>query len=376
MSSIHWTRAIRATKSFGLLPASITQLRPTYCNRSSLCSSRHQLGVRSFHFQPVASSVIQTAEDAILAFHGLTHIPWFLSIPIVAVGISLAFRVPFNVYTHRINYRRASFVPVFMGWTGRIARDLRRERLKASDETKELLIRHKKLSKRISRRVGLQHWKLYTNLLGLPFWLIGIECIRRISGGSNGLIGHLILDRAKDDATASNTPGDVEAATSPLDVTTSAADQVATATEHIKNLPDPSIAFEGCLWFPDLSVPDPYHILPLVLSCLLVWNILPKSQAGLRQLAGLDPRDRLIVESPAVARQRRLRQILVVLCALIGPITADFPAALHLYWISTATTQTITSKVLAKIMPVNGKVVSRSLGNEPAVIRPRRVEKK
>ncbi|KAI1471146.1 uncharacterized protein F4812DRAFT_167780 [Daldinia caldariorum] len=375
MSSIHWTHAIRLTKPFGLLPTSKAQLRPTYYNRVSLYSFKHQPGVRSFHFQPVAASVIQTAEDAILAFHGLTHIPWFLSIPIVAVGISLAFRVPFNVYIHRINYRRARFTPVLMGWTGRIARDLRRERVKPSHERKETLARHKKLAKRIYRTVGLQDWKLYSNILGLPFWLLGVESVRWICGGPRGLLGHLILGRAEDDATASNTPGDVEAAISPLDVTTAAADQAATAAEHIKNLPDPSIAFEGCLWFPDLSVPDPYHILPVALSSLLVWNMLPKSQAGLRQLAGLNPEDKFIVETPAITRQRRLRRILIVLCSLIGPMTADLPAALHLYWLSTAGTQTITSKVLAKFMPIDTKVVPRALGVETAVIRPRRVEK-
>ncbi|KAK6955854.1 hypothetical protein Daesc_003499 [Daldinia eschscholtzii] len=270
-----------------------------------------------------------------------------------------------------------------MGWTGRIARDLRREEVSSSREQKELLARHKKVASRIYRTVGLQDWKLYSSFLGLPFWLIGIESVRRICGGPRGLLGRLLLGRAEDDATASNTSGDTEIATSSLDITTTATEQVhtvdpnvvATAAEHTKNLLDPSIAFEGCLWFPDLSVPDPYHILPLALSSLLVWNMLPKSQAGLRQLAGLNPGDRLLVETPAITRQRRLRRMLIVLSALIGPMTADLPAALHLYWLSTSVTHTVTSKLLSKFMPIDTKVIPRAKGIEAVVIRPKRIEK-
>ncbi|OTB16397.1 hypothetical protein K445DRAFT_32637, partial [Daldinia sp. EC12] len=307
-----------------LLSQTRTQLNPTYSKRISPCSFKHQPGVRSFHVAPpVASTIIQTAEDALLALHSLTHTPWFLTIPIAAVGISLAFRLPFNAYTHRINQQRARFTPVLMGWTGRIARDLRREEVPSSREQKELLARHKKVASRIYRTVGLQDWKLYSSFLGLPFWLIGIESVRRICGGPRGILGQI--------------------ATSSLDITTTATEQVhtvdpnvvATAAEHTKNLLDPSIAFEGCLWFPDLSVPDPYHILPLALSSLLVWNLLPKSQAG----------------------QRRLRRMLIVLSALIGPMTADLPAALHLYWLSTSIAHTVTSKLLSKFMPIDTKVV-------------------
>ncbi|KAI1480686.1 hypothetical protein F4774DRAFT_68648 [Daldinia eschscholtzii] len=376
--------AIRVTRPIGLLSKTRTQLNPTYSKRISPCSFKHQPGVRSFHVAPpVASTIIQTAENALLALHSLTHTPWFLTIPIAAVGISLAFRLPFNAYTHRINQQRARFTPVLMGWTGRIARDLRREDVPSSREQKELLARHKKVASRIYRTVGLQDWKLYSSFLGLPFWLIGIESVRRICGGPRGLLGHLLLGRAEDDATASNASGNTEIATSSLDITTPATEQVhtadpnvvATAAEHTKNLLDPSIAFEGCLWFPDLSVPDPYHILPLALSSLLVWNMLPKSQAGLRQLAGLNPGDRLLVETPAITRQRRLRRMLIVLSALIGPMTADLPAALHLYWLSTSIAHTVTSKLLSKFMPIDTKVIPRAKGIEAVVIRPKRVEK-
>ncbi|KAI2779237.1 hypothetical protein F4815DRAFT_198810 [Daldinia loculata] len=363
MNLIHWTHTIRAPTPFGLVSRTRTQLYP---NRVSPYHFRHQPSVRSFHLAPTAATVIQTAQDTLLAIHSLTHTPWFLTIPLAAVGVSLAFRLPFNVYIHKINQRRARFTPVLMGWTARISRDVKREGIPSSRESKELLARHKKLASRIHRTVGLQDWKLYSSVLGLPFWLIGIESVRRICGGPRGIIGQLFLGRTEDVA-ASNTQGNVEI---PVDPSVTA-----TTAEHVKNLPDLSITLEGCLWFPDLSAPDPYHILPFALSALLVWNMLPKSKAGLQQLAGLNSGDKVVVETPAMMRQRRLRRVLIVLSALIGPMTADLPAALHLYWLSTSATHTVTSKALSKFMPIDTNIVQRCVGYEADVIRPKRIEK-
>ncbi|KAI0130897.1 hypothetical protein F4814DRAFT_148045 [Daldinia grandis] len=364
MSSISWTHTIRGPRPFGLVPRTRSQLHP---DQVSPYHFRHQPSVRSFHFAPTAATVIQTAQDTLLAIHSFTHTPWFLTIPLAAVGVSLAFRLPFNVYIHRINQRRTKFTPVLMGWVARIAWDVKQEGIPSSRQPKELFARHKKVASRIYRTVGLQDWKLYSSVLGLPFWLIGIESVRRICGGPRGIIGQLFLGRAEEDAAASNTQEIIETTVDPS--------VTAATAEHIKNLPDLSITLEGCLWFPDLSAPDPYHILPFALSALLVWNMLPKSKAGLRQLAGLGSGDKLAVETPAITRQFRLRRALIVLSAAIGPMTADLPAALHLYWLATSATHTVTSKALSKLMPIHTNTVQRCVGYEADFIRPNRIEK-
>ncbi|KAI8956940.1 hypothetical protein F5Y11DRAFT_341387 [Daldinia sp. FL1419] len=380
MKAISYSRIIQATRPSSLLSRTGTQLHLAYSNRVLPHRFGHLPSIRSFHFAPAAAAVLETTQNTMLAIHNLTHTPWFLTIPLVALGVSLAFRLPFKAYVHWISQRRTRFTPVLMGWTARISRDIKQEGIPVLREHKELVARHKRARSRIYGSVGLQEWKLYCSVLGIPFWLIGIESVRRICGGPRGLIGQLFLGKAED---TSSTQTDSEIATSSVDTTTTATSSASvvdpsttvTTAEHVKDLLDPSITLEGCLWFPDLTAPDPLHILPFALSSLLVWNMLPKSQAGLRQLAGLPPADKFLIETPAMTRQRRLRRVLLVLSALVGPMTADLPTALHLYWLTTSATHTATSALLSKLMPIESNAVQRCTGVEADIIRPKRTEK-
>ncbi|KAI0133401.1 hypothetical protein F4776DRAFT_134508 [Hypoxylon sp. NC0597] len=383
MSSAPWSHPLRAARPFGLLSRTRSQLPFTRSSRILPLRYGHQPGVRSFHFAPTAVAVVQATQDAIINLHSITHIPWFLMIPCVAIGINVVFRLPFNVYTQRITQRRSKLGLVLRGWSWRLQRDVSKEGVPVDRHEKEVLKRYKKVLSRVHRNTGSQGWKLYSSILGFPFWLIGIESVRRICGSPRGILGSLITGRGEETAAILSTPEDVEAATTPADISTMATSQVPTidpstasiVAEHTRHLPDPSIAVEGCLWFPDLSAADPYHILPLALSVVMVANILPKTKAGLQQLAGLESKEKSIIQTPAMRRQLRLRRGLILLASMIGPITADLPAALHLYWLASSTTHWVTSKVLSHFMPLEAKVVERYKGAEVNVIRPKRIEK-
>ncbi|OTA53715.1 hypothetical protein K449DRAFT_469851 [Hypoxylon sp. EC38] len=383
MSSAPWSHPLRAARPLGLLSRTKNQLPFTRSSQIIPLRYGRQPGVRSFHFASTAAAVVQATQDAIISFHSITHVPWFLMIPCVAIGINVVFRLPFNIYTHRITQRRSKLGLVLGGWSWRLQRDVHKEGIPVDQCQKEVLKRYKKVLSRVYRNMGLQGWKLYSGILGFPFWLTGIESVRRICGGPRGILGSFLTGRGEDIAPTSGIPGDVETVTSQTDISTMATTQSSTVdpsaasivAEHTRHLPDPSIAVEGCLWFPDLSAADPYHILPLALSVVMVANLLPKTRAGLQQLVGLKSNDESTIETPTTQRQLRLRRGLIFLGSMIGPITADLPAALHLYWLSSSATHWVTGKVLSHFMPIEAKVIERCKGAEVNVIRPKRAEK-
>ncbi|KAI1374821.1 hypothetical protein F4677DRAFT_424981 [Hypoxylon crocopeplum] len=383
MSSMHWSRPLRVARPLGQLSRTNIQCQPGRFNRA--VDNRHgqPIGSRSFHFAPAAIAVVQATQDAMIGLHNVTHLPWFLTIPLIAVGVNAVFRLPFDSYTHRINQRRSKFALVLRGWSWRIVRDVQKEGVPQAKQEKEVTKRYKKTMSRVYRTMGLQGWKTYSSLLSLPFWLISIDSVRRICGGPRGIIGSLLTGRAEDAAESSSATGNVNVATSPANISTATASQISavdTSTasviaEHASDLPDPSITVEGCLWFPDLSAADPYHVLPLALSVMLVVNILPKTKAGIRQLHGLNSKDGPVLTTQGAQRQLRFHRCMILICALVGPLTADLPAALHLYWLSSSATHWATAKILSYFMPIETKAVERCKGAEANIIRPNPSEK-
>ncbi|KAI1389149.1 uncharacterized protein F4822DRAFT_270846 [Hypoxylon trugodes] len=374
MSSIQWSHSLRIARPFGLLSTTRTQLQPIQSSRISLPHHGHQPGTRSFHLRSMLVVASQVTQETIIHLHSVTHIPWFLWIPCVSLGISLVFRLPSKVYTRRITQRRATYLPVIQAWSWRIQKNIAEEKVWPSRVKDEIRKRYKDVTKRIYRNAGLQEWKLYTGILSFPFWIIGIDCIRRICGGPKGIVGN-ILTRPSD-AKISGTQETVQAATSQTDNMGASIDGVlATATENIRNLPDPSITWEGCLWFTDLSVSDPYHILPTALSTMLVINLLPKTKKGIWQLLGLKYENQPVIETQSAQIQLRLRRIVILLSAMIGPLTADLPAALHLYWLTSAVMHAITDWVMSRLMPIKARGVERCQGTEYSYLQPKPTEK-
>ncbi|OTB08935.1 hypothetical protein M426DRAFT_6967 [Hypoxylon sp. CI-4A] len=374
MTSAQLSHPLRAARPLNLA-GTRTRLRNSQPNRLSLYDSR-QSKTRSFSIAPAALAVVQTTQDAIISIHSVTHIPWFLVIPCVAVGINLVFRLPSTAYTHKIQHRQSKLSLVLQGWGWRVLRDVQKEGIPPARQEKEAMKRYKKVISRVHRSMGLQQWKLYSSVFTLPFWLVGIESVRRLCGGPRGILGAFLTGRAEDTPAEASIPQQPHSTASPVDITEEATGQLADIDTTISPivLPDPSITVEGCLWFQDLSAADPYHILPLLLSVTLVANMLPATSAGLRQLFGLTSGNDSTLVTPAAQRQLRFRRGLLLVGALVGPITADLPAALHLYWLSSSATLWATSRILRHFMPLETKAVKRCKGAEANVIRPRRSE--
>ncbi|CAN7991811.1 unnamed protein product, partial [Ixodes hexagonus] len=87
------------------------------------------------------------------------------------------------------------------------------------------------------------------------------------------------------------------------------------ALRGMANLPMESFKTGGMLWFTDLTIPDPFYLLPLITSATLFFTIELGAESGVRA-------DNL----------QWTRYVFRALPIVIFPFTINFPAALLCYW--------------------------------------------
>ncbi|KAI0967930.1 hypothetical protein F4678DRAFT_228912 [Xylaria arbuscula] len=396
MSSLRGATLLRAVRTYPSPWPSSYHLRPGLTTtdkfifpRTSLSHTEH--GRRTFHWQSTVGSAIEGTQNLIVDLHSITHLPWFLTIPLVALTVGAVFRLPFTLYTQRILQRRATLAPLLQAWNGQIQLDVQQSAaVPPSARLSAVKKQQDKVVKRIYRRLGLQEWRLWGSLLSFPFWLVAIDGVRRLCGGPRGLIGSLIAGPGRHGENTSASSVDAVSATTAdsiadppvLDPATisSAAETAQTA------LIDPALTYEGCLWFTDLTASDPYHILPLALSATLVFNLLPKSREAFRDRVRValgrvpqSARAQTLAEDANVSFRERITAVfhlsMMALATLVGPLTLDLPAALHLYWLTSSLTNALFMRGVRRLMPVNKRLSKRALGTEYTVIRPQRGQK-
>jgi inner membrane protein COX18 len=105
---------------------------------------------------------------------------------------------------------------------------------------------------------------------------------------------------------------------------------------HQPNLKNLSYLCSGAFWFPDLTIPDPTLLLPLLVGLSFAANIFISS-------------NRLVPTATAAKQTRLARAITVLLYGLAAamvPITAYQPAAVGLYWATSGCLGTAFNLVL------------------------------
>jgi inner membrane protein COX18 len=134
----------------------------------------------------------------------------------------------------------------------------------------------------------------------IPLFFAMAETIRQKSGAHDGLLGMGFSSIKGEDITL------------PDDVALPDGDVVTTTSHWF----EPSLANEGMLWFPDLLLPDPTGALPFLVSGLMFANIYYT-----KNTVQSDAR------WPSV-----IRNVLLGVALLVGPICQHLPSALMLYW--------------------------------------------
>ncbi|KAI0479526.1 hypothetical protein GGR56DRAFT_385787 [Xylariaceae sp. FL0804] len=399
MSYARGLRPIRAaTSSVHSISLSLTRPRAQLLNSPVSCPLRRQQGARrSIHFSSAVSAALEGSQHLILGLHSVTHTPWFLTIPLVAIGVSLVFRLPFSLYSQKIMQRRAEVHVLLQAQVARKAQAIFREGFGLSQTPRQAQSRIQKTARQAARRLygrlGLQSWRLYSSFLGIPFWLLAIDSIRRLSGGPAGILSQFLGRAASPPQSEVDVTGDVKSIPSHVSDAPLADPSVASSSADLAGqVLDPSLAVEGCLWFTDLTVADPYSILPLALSVMLVTNALPKSYE--QKLKLLRPAAKSncdttkgsegASEIAQDAAQRGesvdwrqssrigLQRGLVLVAGSIGFLTINFPAAVHLYWLSSAATYFVFSRLIDRLMPVVKSKVKPCKGSELPFIKARR----
>ena len=379
-SSLRYYSSLLATHN-----SSNSQKRPT------LAQSSHKLPIPNQHrtltILPLLDQAVTLAHTALTTLHTATGTPWYLTIPLFSLTINLLTRLPATLYSHQLTIRRAKLTPVLRAWGAAVGRVLASNPPPATQglmlKREAFMVRYAKMARQVEKEVyqrwGVQGWRFWVPSLAVfPVWLVGIEALRRMCGGPRGLVGSLILGFGRGEAGAAGAAaGSTATAESAATASQNAVDVAVTADPSaLVPWADPSMTTEGALWFTNLTVADPYHILPLALSAVLIGNMLPRNTSGLRTLfhTNLTPSEQNSLAGPAGRALRwrlRLRRALLVFAAAVGPLTMDLPAALHLYWLSSAALTWAETSLLAWWRPIP-KAPSPARKDTAVVVRPLR----
>ncbi len=342
--------------------------------RAGGLNHHHEKGRRrALHIKPLLEASVHATHDLITGVHAAIDAPWFVTIPLFAVTLNVLLRLPFAVYGQRIARQRVKLTPLLQAWYNRHAREILEKSTSGNRSLKTVEKAYLKSAKRLYRDWGVQTWKSFTGFLSLPFFLISVETIKRMSGGPPGLIGFLYRRPGSDESNAESPVAGGSMA--PLDVKFTNNELPATSTEVVDSLAEPSFATGGCLWFPDLTLPDPYHVLPFALSALLLTSILTSPAVDVRALLGVKagPASTRGMARPVVGKyQIFMQRSLLVFACSAGLTTMHLPSAIHIYWLSSSAAGLFVHRIVRQLMPVSKPEVEPCKGREGIFLRPPR----
>lgn len=280
-------------------------------------------GRRNFHLGAVGDAVLWTADTITFIHHA--GLPWFVSIPLVAVGVNFSFRLPIQYYTRRLVVTRNKLTPLVTAWSSRHAATVPQGQ--GEDASRLWRLRVAGLTERSRARIykswGVQRWKSFAPFLSMAPFIIVSEAIRRLCGAPTGWLNH------------SFGLVDVQA--------------VSSAVEMSRRFLDESLVDGGCLWFTNLTAMDPYYALPIICSALLArtsWGRLSKDQ--LRALLSVSPSQ--MPQTPAIRIRTAVGRTLLLI-PLFPILFADLPSAIFLYWASTFALNDVNEAILGRLFP-------------------------
>jgi mitochondrial inner membrane protein COX18 len=343
-------------------------------------------GTRHFTVASAVESAIVFSQHAFIGVHAVTGLPWFVTIPMVALTVNLFTRGPITLFIHRRIQQRATLVPLLRALYVRHSREVAKEMLPPAQRRAKIKAKFDKSSKEVYAAWGVQNWKNFTNFAVFPFWLAVMEGLRRLCGAHGGLLSLLLYGPPKVGPTAVAASGTELLQPGSLAENASGADLVSGGLEHVPDLAsqsllglEPSLTSGGCLWFTDLTVADPLHVLPFLLSLAMFANIVPTSRAGWDRLLNYSKASSDGAGNAAAIDTNqwssRLQRGLLVLSLAVGPATMNLPAALHLYWISSATFSLLYSQAIKALFPATIPAVQPCKGAEMSLVRPQREAK-
>ncbi|KAF4125882.1 mitochondrial inner membrane protein COX18 [Geosmithia morbida] len=269
-----------------------------------------------------AAASTTTAESITFIHH--CGLPWYVTIPLVAATVNFTCRLPVYWYVRVLQNRRTRILPLYQAWTSTHAQEaaglvaggpssaVSQENVaakrKRDSQTFKLIRRSRQ---RLYRQFSCQTWKSFTPLLSMGPFIMVTDALRRLVGTS-----------------------------------TLAGDGSAAVTGH--GLVEQSITEGGLAWFTDLSLQDPYMVLPLVCSVAM-------ASSAWRGMDAKTLLERLTGKAGAPNGLQFLSGVMgrvAVLIPVIPLLLYSQPAAIFLYWITTFSLNHANSAIYDRFLPV------------------------
>lgn len=300
---------------------------PTSATTRRRLASTPCAGRRSFHLASTVGDTIRVTADAFSWVHVNAGVPWYIAIPLLAIGVNATLRFPLQLYTAHLRQKRAELLPLVTAWTTRHSKAVRQEQKHVPERIQRIRIAGliEKSRRRIYKNWGTQRWKGLAPMLGIVPFLAISEALRRKCGAPVGWISNSVGLGSPDSTTAA----------------------IGSASSSMF---DESLVNGGCLWFSDLSSMDPYFGLPIICSGILVWNTWGKmSREQLQTLLTINLSDRKQLD--ATPRLQKLLGRMLLLMPTFPLLFADLPSAIFLYWGSSFALTGINEIILNRLVP-------------------------
>lgn len=241
----------------------------------------------------------------IVGLHDTSGLSWAATLSMTAVIVRLGLLGPLAAYTHMKSNQRRETMPLIYAWQHVIRKKVFRKFGKRGPKECHKIASKNLYAKgrQIRKELGVQFWKSTLSWLQLPVFLVFIESIRKLCGTHGGLLA-LMMRGTSETASREEVLQDAE-----------------TGSDYALVR---SLANEGALWFPDLTVPDPMLFMPFMLSGCLFANIM------------LHERNAMALQVQSGKWQLRLQRTIKIVALAIGPATLGVPSAMLVYWITSS----------------------------------------
>ncbi|KAH6695802.1 hypothetical protein F5X68DRAFT_32329 [Plectosphaerella plurivora] len=316
--------------------ASIATLRPDLgcLQKSPFSPIANQK--RRIHWTGAIESAVQSSEDALVFLHTTVGLPWYWALPVFAMGVNAVFRFPLQYYARTIFLKQFSTLHLFQAW---FARHSARFPLKTTEKLTD------KTRKRLFKERGCPAWKGYLPVLSVAPWLVVAQATRNLTGAGDGIISLVAPSAAHAVEGTSMTT---------LAETTAWIDEITATAQPVAESIHQSLTTGGMLWFHDLTVADPYTILPVILSLSFLHNVLPKGLEDIRSVFMPSKAENLTLRAKSRTTFRRM----LVLVAVMAPfLTMNLPAGMLLYWCWSSSLGSVNSAILSRMLPPPKKKV-------------------
>ncbi|WQF81625.1 Putative membrane insertase YidC/ALB3/OXA1/COX18 [Colletotrichum destructivum] len=311
-------------------------LRPTLSSMAPVVSQRPR-GVRNLAMGAYVESSIHATGNALIwlnSLHPTGH--WGTTIIFAAFAVAIV-RTPLQMIAKHIINKQTEIVPMLNAW---------RFQLRSSNRLKETL-QMARTRKRILKDRGCQDWKAWAPVLGIPFWFLMSETLRRLCGAHGGWLSLLSPNRQKTTVPATDAAASVsEQASAAL---SSPAEAVSDGLQSLSSTVEAGMANGGMLWFTDLTVADTTMLLPGMLMLTMGYTVFPK-QEEMRKLV-FDFGDFQAYMTSGLKWRIRLQRALLVSALIVPTLCSNLPAGLFVYWISSMVFGQVSSRVVDRVFP-------------------------